>query len=348
MARVTIKNIATEMNLSTGTIHRALNNKKGVSDELKAKIIETSIKMGYEPNYVASSLKRKTLNIVAAFPELNEQGKYYYTYIWDGVKKCIEDHKDYNIALVEVYYEDTEECKNKTLLNFLNKFDGDIDGLITQGHMGKSGEKAVREFMNRDIPIVFVGDNVEDINKICCVQTDHHTVGKTVMELLSTQISPDASILISAGKEFTPSHYLTVSGAEDYIKEHSLKNKIIKLYNEQTPEETYKKILKTVNEDITIEALYSINAKNSVLIAGVAKECNRKVRAIGSDIFAENIENMKNNSLQNIIYKNPTKQVYTAAKLLVDYLVKNELPKEEILYVESDVVFQSNIHMYMS
>ncbi len=346
MARVTIKNIATEMNLSTGTIHRALNGKKGVSEELKEKIKETATKMGYEPNYVASSLKRKTLNIVAAFPVLNEQGRYYYTYIWDGVNKCIDDNKDYNIALVELFYEDDEKSKNDTLLKFLDNFDGEINGLITQGHMGKTGEKAVREFMNRDIPIVFVGDDIDDIDKICCVQTDHNTVGKTVMELLSTQISKESSVLICAGKEFTPSHYITVNGVEKYIKENNLKNKIVKIYNEDTPEKTYKKIIETLNQDKSIEALYSINAKNSVLIAKANEEKNRNLRTIGSDIFAENIDNMKNNSLQNIIFKNPTKQAYIGTKILIDYLVKNEMPKEQTLYVEADVVFQSNLHTY--
>ena len=57
--RVTIKDIARETQYSIASIHCALNGKPGVSEEARQYIRETAQRMGYRPNSVAVSLKRK-------------------------------------------------------------------------------------------------------------------------------------------------------------------------------------------------------------------------------------------------------------------------------------------------
>ena len=66
--RVTIKDIAIEAGVSTGTVHRAIYGKKGVGKEVQKRIIDLCLKHGYRINTVASALKRGNLRIVAAFP----------------------------------------------------------------------------------------------------------------------------------------------------------------------------------------------------------------------------------------------------------------------------------------
>ena len=45
-AMVTIKDISKKIGVSSVSVHRALKGKEGVSNELRAKIIETSKEMG--------------------------------------------------------------------------------------------------------------------------------------------------------------------------------------------------------------------------------------------------------------------------------------------------------------
>ena len=56
--KITINEVALAAQVSNGTVHRALNGKTGVSDAVRERIIKIAREMGYEPNIVASSLKK--------------------------------------------------------------------------------------------------------------------------------------------------------------------------------------------------------------------------------------------------------------------------------------------------
>ncbi|SDP42547.1 LacI family DNA-binding transcriptional regulator [Desulforhopalus singaporensis] len=56
MSRVTIKDIARRLHVSTTTISNALNNKPGVSKEARDRIIKMARELGYRPNYLAKGL----------------------------------------------------------------------------------------------------------------------------------------------------------------------------------------------------------------------------------------------------------------------------------------------------
>lgn len=58
--RTTIKDIATACNVSEGTVDRALNNRYGVSERTKARILRVAEEMNYQPNYIARALATGT------------------------------------------------------------------------------------------------------------------------------------------------------------------------------------------------------------------------------------------------------------------------------------------------
>ncbi|UOE94429.1 MULTISPECIES: LacI family DNA-binding transcriptional regulator [Bacillaceae] len=65
--KVTIKDIATICGVSAGTVDRALNNRKGISEKTKKKILKVAKEMQYQPDYTARSLvmgKTMTIGVV--------------------------------------------------------------------------------------------------------------------------------------------------------------------------------------------------------------------------------------------------------------------------------------------
>ena len=51
--RVTIKDIANHLGVSYGVINKAMNNKSGISDAMKKKILDAAEELGYRVNKVA-------------------------------------------------------------------------------------------------------------------------------------------------------------------------------------------------------------------------------------------------------------------------------------------------------
>jgi LacI family transcriptional regulator len=84
--RVTIKDIATQAGVSLGTVHCALAGKAGVSEATRRRILEIARKNDYRPNSLVASLKRKAINIAAAFPGATEENRFYFSPVWNGVR----------------------------------------------------------------------------------------------------------------------------------------------------------------------------------------------------------------------------------------------------------------------
>ena len=66
MGRVTINDVAEKAQVSVGTVHRAIYGKAGVSKVVRERILEIASELNYHPNRVASTLRKKPLNIVIA------------------------------------------------------------------------------------------------------------------------------------------------------------------------------------------------------------------------------------------------------------------------------------------
>jgi LacI family transcriptional regulator len=70
--KVTIHDIARELNLTASTVSRALNNHPKISTETKKLIIKKAKDLNYKPNILAASLrtgKAKTIGLVV--PRIN-------------------------------------------------------------------------------------------------------------------------------------------------------------------------------------------------------------------------------------------------------------------------------------
>jgi len=68
---VTIKDIAKSLGVSYSTVSRALNNKPGVSNKTRERIIKQAKKMGYQPNDMARGLvKKQSKTIGVIIPDI--------------------------------------------------------------------------------------------------------------------------------------------------------------------------------------------------------------------------------------------------------------------------------------
>lgn len=70
--KITIKDIAKALNVSTGTVSKAMQDYPDISDETKKKVKEYAKKIGYEPNIHAAFLRTKKTRLIGiVVPNLN-------------------------------------------------------------------------------------------------------------------------------------------------------------------------------------------------------------------------------------------------------------------------------------
>lgn len=111
--RVTIKDIAKKLNISTAAVSKALNNLSGVSEDLRERVKEAAKEMGYTPNLIAKNLVQKRTNKIALFILSRKIEDMRFSFLDNEIFRYLinESHKiDYNILVFSV--EDTDEKKS--------------------------------------------------------------------------------------------------------------------------------------------------------------------------------------------------------------------------------------------
>jgi LacI family transcriptional regulator len=120
--RTTLADIAKAANVSMMTVSRAINNKSGLSDELRGRILALVEEMEYRPNSFARSLAtQQTTTIGLVVPDITNP---FFAQIARGVEDAAYENQ-YNIFLVN---SNEDEHRETTALETL--WQKGIDGII--------------------------------------------------------------------------------------------------------------------------------------------------------------------------------------------------------------------------
>lgn len=87
---VQLKDIAKHLNISISTVSRVINGTGRVSKDTQARILKTIKELGYQPNEIARSLKRKSANTLGVIvPDLSNS---FYAHVIKGVEQIAREH----------------------------------------------------------------------------------------------------------------------------------------------------------------------------------------------------------------------------------------------------------------
>ncbi|MDN4526675.1 substrate-binding domain-containing protein [Fictibacillus fluitans] len=164
-SHVTMRDIADRLGVSSVTISKALNDKEGVSSELKEKIKLVAAEMGYRFNTHAKSMKEGlSYNLGIVIPERFAGTVHsFYLQFYQLLSKVMDGYH-YSGILHMLSEEDEERLVLPRIYT-----ERKVDGFIILGQISKS---YVEHLQTIDCPIVFL-DFYTDQNEIDSVLTDN-------------------------------------------------------------------------------------------------------------------------------------------------------------------------------
>jgi LacI family transcriptional regulator len=346
--RITVRDIAAHMGVSVSTVHLALAGKPGPKEETRRRVLEAADALNYQYNSVAASLKRGVTRIAAVLPALTDDNLHYYTPIWHGIRAHCRDARDFNVELVEIPYinEDLVAVPARALRRVADA--GKLSGLIVLGDIEPDAKSALRGLIHQGVPVVLVHSDAPEVGRICCVQAENYLLGCTMGEILHRQTPRGSGILICAGDRNTPANSESTRGLEDYFSDHDPQRDILKLHYGNDMGDLYRRLMKCFAGHAGIAGCCSVTARGSVQLARALTDAGRAgvLPAIGSDVFRENIESLKNGTFINLIFKNPFQQGWQAAEALFNCVIRNQRPEKDMFLIKSEVVFQTSVSMY--
>lgn len=160
-----MRDIAERLGVSSVTISKALNDKEGVSGELKEKIKSVAAEMGYRFNTHAKSMKEGlAYNIGVVIPErFTGTTQAFYLQFYQQLSKVMDRH--HYSGILHILSQDDE---NQLVLPRVYN-EKKVDGFIILGQISK---RYVEEIQSIESPVIFL-DFYTDQNIIDSVLTDN-------------------------------------------------------------------------------------------------------------------------------------------------------------------------------
>ncbi|NLO08413.1 MAG: LacI family transcriptional regulator [Clostridiales bacterium] len=161
---ITMKDIATELGVSTVTVSKALSGKEGVSDELRTLIKHKAEEMGYRYNALGKSMREgKNYNIGILIAEQFMHEIAFYSKIYQALIKEMMRFDYFGILEIISGHEEKKCLLPNILKN--NK----VDGIILLGQLHRD---YIIKIDNTGIPYIFL-DFVDDAFNVDTIISDN-------------------------------------------------------------------------------------------------------------------------------------------------------------------------------
>lgn len=265
--KITLKDIARELEVSISTVSKALKNSEEIGKDTKEKVQAFAKFYNYRPNNIAVSLKNKyTKNIGVIIPDIVH---HFFTTVFRGIEKYANS-RGYNVIICV-----SDESFDKEVINMEMLANGSIDGFI----MALSGETQLKNDFNHLKQVVEQGIPLVLFDRV----TDEIQCDKVIIN--DAEIAYEAvSKMIASGKKrialLTTENFFNVStdreaGYRKALKEHGIpvdeKLILVLPFNEEID------AIGPFMEANDIDAVLAVNEIFAIHAMGIAKNKGVKI-----------------------------------------------------------------------
>jgi LacI family transcriptional regulator len=322
--KVTLKQIAKELDVSISTVSKSLRNSPEIGEETRLKVQAFAKFYHYKPNNIALSLKnRKTKTIGIIIPEIVH---HFFSTVINGIEQ-VANENGYSVIICL-----SDDSFDKEVLNMEMLANGSIDGFImslSKETQFKGDFHHITEVIDQGMPVVMF-DRVT--NEILCdkvIIDDKLAAYEAVQSLINKGRKKIALVTtvdyVSVGKLRTDGYIKALLDNDIPFDE----NLIIKIENVDTCEITIGRLL----EDKAIDAVFAVNELFAVTIIKTANKIGLNVpKDLAVIAFTDGIISKYSTPTITTVSQSGIKMGNKAAKMLIERLEAEHDDDEEENY----------------
>jgi len=322
--KVTLKQIAKELDVSISTVSKSLRNSLEIGEDTRLKVQAFAKFYNYRPNNIALSLKnRKTKTIGIIIPEIVH---YFFSTVINGIEQ-VANENGYSVIITL-----SDDSFDKEVLNMEMLANGSIDGFImslSKETQFKGDYHHISEVIDQGMPVVMF-DRVS--NEILCdkvIIDDKLAAYEAVQSLIDKGRKKIALVTtvdyVSVGK-------LRTDGYTKALLDNGLpfnEDLIIKIEDVDTCEIIIGKLL----EEKAIDAIFAVNELFAVTSIKAANKMGLNVpKDLGVIAFTDGIISKYSTPTITTVSQSGKKMGNRAAKMLIDRLESEDEHLEEENY----------------
>ena len=269
--KVTLKQIAKELDVSISTVSKALRNSIEISEDTRQKVQAFAKLYKYRPNNIALSLKnRKTKTIGVIIPEIVH---HFFSKVISGIE-LVANKRGYNVIVGL-----SNESFDKEVINMQMLANGSIDGFIlsiSKETLQHQDYHHFTETINQGMPIVMFDRVVNEIPCDKVIVDDVKGARQAVGKLISSGCK---NIAIITTKDYVSVGKLRTQGYLEALEDNKIhpKSSLIlkvddKLLSENHLESLEKEIEQLFESNKSIDGIFAVNELYAVTAMKVARK----------------------------------------------------------------------------
>jgi len=173
--RVTAKEVAGKLGISTMTVSRVMNNRAHVDEETRRKVLGAAQKLDYSPNHIAKSLVlRKTHTIGVVVPEIS------HSFFPEAIRGIEEATYRARYHLILTHSAEDAKREKDALLTLESER---VDGILISTAQSVQDHSLYQHMIRLGLPIVFFDRCVHGIGA-SCVSIDDEESARRITEHL--------------------------------------------------------------------------------------------------------------------------------------------------------------------
>jgi LacI family transcriptional regulator len=339
--KITLKQIARELDVSISTVSKALKDSLEISQDTREKIQAFAKLYNYRPNNIALSLKnRKTKNIGVIIPEIVH---YFFSKAINGIE-LVANKRGYNVIIGL-----SNESFDKEVINMEMLANGSIDGFIisiAKETLSVQDYHHFKETINQGMPIVMFDRVIDEIECDKVIVDDVNGAKLAVNKLVSNGCK---TIAIVSTRDYISVGRLRTQGYLEALEENDIKpnpNLILKV-DDKFVTDDYLNILEAeitqlLVKNKTIDGILAVNEIYALTAIKAARKLGKKIpddiQVIG---FTDGVLSRHATPSLTTVRQHGQAMGEKAAELLIDKLEnENEDLEEEYktIVIETDLV----------
>lgn len=318
--KVTLKQIARELDVSISTVSKALRNSVEISEDTKQKVQAFAKLYNYRPNNIALSLKnRRTNTIGIIIPEIVH---HFFSKVIRGVE-LVANKRGYNVIVGL-----SNESFSKEVINMEMLANGSIDGFIisiSKETLQQQDYHHFNETIRQGMPIVMFDRVIAEIKCDKVIVDDFKGAKNAVEKLIKNNCK---SIALITTKDYVSVGKLRTQGYLEALQEHKItpQAQLILKIDDALDYEVHLEVLEKEIERLfksndKIDGIFAVNEIYALSAMKVARKLGlnipKDIQVIG---FTDGVLSKHATPSLTTVSQHAQLMGETAAELLIDKL----------------------------
>ena len=322
---ITTKQIAELANVSRGTVDRVLNNRPGVKEETRVKILRIAKELNYQPNLLGKALvqsQKPTKIGIVLTPEHNP-------FIQDMLLGIQRAQKEFEAFGIQVSIKMPISLEPAEQISILSELESEgVSGIALFPIDNENSRKKMNQLIEHGIPILTCNSNIDGIHNFCFIGQDHCKGGRTAAGLLLKLLPAGSHVGVIISSSNLSCHTDRLSGFSSKLEECQNHIQILEVQeNQDRKDEAFKITMNYLNRYPELGGIYitggGVGGVGSALeLSGRASD----LKVICHDLTPDSITLLQNGTVDFVLGQDPELQGYQMVKVLFEYIVKKNQP----------------------